>query len=1143
LGESYNILIEKLDEFIRKYYKNHLIRGGIYCAALLLAFFIIVNILEYFGHFGITTRTVLFYSYLLLNAIVLWRFVIISLLKLFRIGNIISDEYAAEIIGRHFTEVKDKLLNTLQLKRLNEETPNSELIRASIDQKISELKPIPFKSAVDLSINKKYIKYPLIPLSVIVIILFAAPSFLTEPSSRLIQHNVYFEKKAPFQINILNKNLEAIQQEDYRLEIKLTGNEIPDKAYIIIDNTKFQLDRENNILYHYTFRNIQKDTKFKLSAEDYNSREYLLRVLPKPIILNFSVELNYPKYTGKKDESVDNTGDLIVPEGTKATWKFYTKDTKELIIRFKDKAKVIESGNSSMFAFTDILKDNQNYSISLLNQFMKNKDSLAYTINVIKDAYPSIDVQEYHDSIYQKHLYFKGIIKDDYGFSRLTFNYKLVHSQQATINSMQSADSLKLTSVSININDNSTQQEFFHNFDISTIQIEPGEELVYYFEVWDNDGVNGPKATQSQKKMYKEPTQKEIEANSEKSNNELASDIKESIKEAQNLQNQAEDLSRKLLEKKDLNWQEKKQVEDLLERQKNLQEKMENIKKLNQQKNTNEDMYNKQMNEDLIKKRDDLQKLFDQLMTDEMKKMYNQLQEMLKKLDKDKVNQMLDKMKLSNKDIEKELNRNLQLMKQLEFEKKLTEAIDNLKDLAKKEENLSQETKKLSEQRKPDNQQQLDKQQKYNNDFKDVQNKIQQMEQKNKELEEPNKLMKTDEQQKSIQEEMQNSLNSLKSKNNKSASKSQKNASDKMGDLAQKLQEMKDQMEDEQNAEDYDKLRDLLENLVRVSFEQEDNMKMLKSTTRTDPQYVKLMSDQNDIKDELKMIEDTLFAISKRQIDIKPYVNKKITEINQNVQKTLRALMDSYTIGYQGEANRSVAVTSQQYTMTAINDLALLISESLEEMNQKMSPASCSKCKSHCKKKACKNPSSCSKPGGKKQGMKSLRLMQQAMNKKLEELKKGMNPFGNSQHKQQEINQQLARLAAEQEAIRQQLQQLSDEYKNGGKENSDKYNNLMKQMEKTETDLVNKMVSAQTLNRQKEILTRLLESEKADLEREIDNKRESTEAKNQNLSNPNKNFEYNKIKLREDEMLKTSLPTLKPFYKNKVNEYFIKFED
>ena len=509
--DSYSILIHKLDEFIRKYYKNLLIRGGIYFAALLLAFYLILAFSEYFGHFGIITRTILFYSYILINLIILWRFVFISLLKLFKIGKIISDEYAAEIIGKHFIEVKDKLLNTLQLKRIKDSQiqssnlqifETSNLLEASINQKISELKPIPFTSAIDLKLNRKYLKYPLIPLGIILIILITTPAFLTEPSKRLIKHDVYFEREAPFQFNIINKNLEAIQQEDYRLDIKLSGTEIPDKAYIIIDNSQFQLDRENNILYHYNFRNIQKDTKFKLFADNFTTKEFLIRVLPKPVILNFSVDLSYPSYTGRKNESLENTGDLLVPAGTKASWKFYTKDTRKLIVRFKEKVKTIESKDSPIFSLSETLMGNQNYSITMLNQFLKNKDSLAYSINVIPDAFPSIDVEEYHDSIFQKHFYFKGIIKDDYGFTKLSFNYQKI--KQLNSNAEESATEPKeqpIESKVIAVSSNTTQQQFNDYFDLSTVQIEPGEEIIYYFQVWDNDAVSGPKSTQSQKKI------------------------------------------------------------------------------------------------------------------------------------------------------------------------------------------------------------------------------------------------------------------------------------------------------------------------------------------------------------------------------------------------------------------------------------------------------------------------------------------------------------------------------------------------------------------------------------------------------------------------------------------------------------------
>ena len=102
---------------------------------------------------------------------------------------------------------------------------------------------------------------------------------------------------------------------------------------------------------------------------------------------------------------------------------------------------------------------------------------------------------------------------------------------------------------------------------------------------------------------------------------------------------------------------------------------------------------------------------------------------------------------------------------------------------------------------------------------------------------------------------------------------------------------------------------------------------------------------------------------------------------------------------------------------------------------------------------------------------------------------------------------------------------------------------IMNEMDKTETDLVNKMITRETLLRQKEIVTRLLKSEKAELEREKEVKRESTEAKNQNYRNPEEIFKYNKIQSNEVELLKTIPPTLKPFYKSKVNQYFINFEE
>lgn len=87
------------------------------------------------------------------------------------------------------------------------------------------------------------------------------------------------------------------------------------------------------------------------------------------------------------------------------------------------------------------------------------------------------------------------------------------------------------------------------------------------------------------------------------------------------------------------------------------------------------------------------------------------------------------------------------------------------------------------------------------------------------------------------------------------------------------------------------------------------------------------------------------------------------------------------------------------------------------------------------------------------------------------------------------MSEGLAKLAAQQEALRRELQKAADKMNKDGKQGNGGLSKLAEEMEKTENDLVNKMITQETLRRQQEILTRLLEAEKAERERELDKKR------------------------------------------------------
>jgi len=187
MNDNYHILIDKLDAFIRKYYTNQLIKGGLYSIALLGSFFLIFTFLESLAWFPPLVRSILFFSYIAGALFIITWFVIIPILKLYKAGPRISHAMAAQIIGKHFSEVKDTLLNTLQLNSLiDSDEKNKDLIIASINQKAESLKPIPFVSAIDLKKNSKYLYFAAPPLFILIAFLFIAPTKITEPSTRLL---------------------------------------------------------------------------------------------------------------------------------------------------------------------------------------------------------------------------------------------------------------------------------------------------------------------------------------------------------------------------------------------------------------------------------------------------------------------------------------------------------------------------------------------------------------------------------------------------------------------------------------------------------------------------------------------------------------------------------------------------------------------------------------------------------------------------------------------------------------------------------------------------------------------------------------------------------------------------------------------
>ena len=470
-----NILFEKLNQFIKKYYLNQLIKGSIYVLSVLLLFFILFCSLEFFSSFNVQGRTFLFWSYIIVSFLIIAKFIVIPTLKMVKIGNTLSYKDAAKIIGNHFKEIDDKLLNILELSELSE--TDNELIRASIDQKTKNIESVKFKSAINLTISKKQIRWIVTPLLIIILFFISGNEYiLTESSARIINHNTFFEPEPPFEYVILNNDLKFKQFEDFKLKIKLIGKEIPSEIFIVKNGNKFKLKNLTDNIFEFQFKHASADIKFQFFAGGYTSRPYLIKCLMQPKIVNLEIVVTPPKYTGKKTKTINSGGDLIIPEGSYVKWKVLFNNSHQNTFVLED--KIIAESNENQLQLEKKIVNNSKYAITTKNN-NKLKDTLSYFIEVIKDELPKISLTQQFDSI-DKKFSFTGTVEDDYGLKKLAFIYE--------------KDSSIINSTEIDIQKKHLD-DFFFVFSFEELNLNPGEKINYYFIVCDNDGVNGSKCT------------------------------------------------------------------------------------------------------------------------------------------------------------------------------------------------------------------------------------------------------------------------------------------------------------------------------------------------------------------------------------------------------------------------------------------------------------------------------------------------------------------------------------------------------------------------------------------------------------------------------------------------------------------------
>lgn len=895
--ENSNIIYQKLEDFIKKFYTNELLRGIIFFIGIGLLYFLFTLFVEYFLWLKPTARTVLFYTFVIVELFLLFRFICFPLFKLFKLQKGIDYNDASNIIGNHFNEVGDKLTNFLQL---SQDKNKSELLLASIDQKANTLQPIPFGNAINFGGNKKYLPLAIIPILFFIFFYISGNSnMISQSLNRVVNFKQQFLPPAPFEFEILNKDLQTEQNKDFVLKVRTIGKIAPENAMIFIGDESYFMETGKQGEFQFVIPKPTEDVEFHIEANDVSSHDYELKVVTVPSIANFEMVLNFPGYLNKKPEVIKGTGNAIIPEGTKVTWRMNTLATQK-VDWINDNAHYAFAKNDNIFSLSKSILQNVDYQILTSNNKVQNYEKLNYQISVIKDQFPTITVNNAPDSLKVNKNFVLGQVADDYGLSKL----QIVYYPKDSPNVAKKA----VISVKKDVYD-----QFVFSFP-SNLPIEQGVSYEYYFEIFDNDAIHNYKSTKSSVFSNRIATDTEKQDEMMQQQNENINSLAKSLKAQDKQLSEMDKLQKMGKEKDNLEYKDQQKVNDFIQRQKQQDEQMKEFSEkmkdnLEQFKSEKKDEKKEALQERLEKSKEEIEK---------NKKLLDELQKLNDKISKEELFEKIEKFQQASKNQTKSLEQLVELTKRYYVEKKAQQIADKMNKLADKQD-------KLAEKAEDNN---ADKQDEINKEFDKLQEELKDLQKDNKELKKPMDIPKTDDKEKSIDQDLKEAKEQLQKQQKDKAKPKQKSASKKMKQMSQQMQEQMASGDGEQMEEDVAMLRQILDNLLAYSFSQEDVMKQFKNLKRGAPSFNKNLKIQQDLKQQFKHVDDSLFAMSLRNPKIAEDVTKEIGNVQYNVDRAIETL---------AEANVPKGNSHQQYAVSSSNKLADMLSDILNGMHMQMS--------------------------------------------------------------------------------------------------------------------------------------------------------------------------------------------------------------
>jgi len=862
---------------LRTYYAREWMKYVIVFLFIATLVFLLLVFLEWILWIPSSYKKLMIWFYVVLIVYLSVKFIFLPGLRYFGYFRDVTEMDVAEELGKKIPGLQDKLLNYLQLEKLTD-YPQS-LVERELKRREQQLSVYDFKQIIKFKHYIPFFYLLLIPLFILNIIKISGKTNEFDYSySRVMAYNKDFPKPAPFKLKILN-DLQVRADTSFSMRVAVEGEKVPSELVLLINDKKYKFTRINDTLFAWFFDRVHQSFDFQIKAGRYIFGPYRMTLLKIPVLESYEFEMKYPSYVKFEGDKIYHGTYAKVPYGTRVDLKVKMKyaDKVESLAR---KMSIQKTKDTFHIKFT------AKQSSENLLLFSNSKEGLNYlfgfTIEVIPDRKPFIHVRKHTDSsAFGKRDVLLVSAEDDYGLTGLYLYYKTPDASSFNRKKIASARFKQIFN-----------SAYIFPYDF---QLPDSVSYRYFFRIYDNNAVDGYQFSDSPVFVFNPmETQKDALKIYEKSLEVLDASYKNSSEYDKNL----EKTLQKLKTGKETGWEESNKIKELLkshreenERMKEMLKEMERLNKQFQQQ-----IQNKETAEQIKKRLEELKKLY------EKQELEKEIRRLLEKMQKENLLDKLEELKSRNKFKKRSLERTLELMKRFYVESKLNKMADKLSRLARQQKRLAEKT----DPGETTPQKQL--QAKTDSLF----NEYKKLDSLNKSLKNPVKTpdMKPHFKAASLfQKQAQEKLSTDPAK----ANQSQQKAANKLSEMAKSLAAGLAQSMEMQEQEDLQQIKSLINNLLQVSFSEEQ---ILQINPDNPHNFTDILLLQNRLNTVMEKTSDTLFAIASRQPAIGSDIFDALDEAMRSGKKSLKHLQ---------EKEFSMSKMRQHIMFQKVNELIYLL--------------------------------------------------------------------------------------------------------------------------------------------------------------------------------------------------------------------------